>query len=43
MIGTHGTLMVASSNQMTLYTFDKDVKDSGASTCTGRCLVNWPP
>jgi len=41
-IGTHGTLMVASSNQMTLYTFDKDVKDSGASTCTGPCLVNWP-
>ena len=41
-IGTHGTLMVASSNQMTLYTFDKDVKDSGASTCTGQCLVNWP-
>jgi predicted lipoprotein with Yx(FWY)xxD motif len=41
-IGAHGTLMVASSNQMTLYTFDKDVKDSGVSTCTGQCLVNWP-
>ena len=34
--------MVASSNQLTLYTFDKDVKDSGISTCTGQCLVNWP-
>ena len=41
-IGTHGTLMVASSNQMTVYTFDKDVAGSGVSNCTGGCLVNWP-
>jgi predicted lipoprotein with Yx(FWY)xxD motif len=37
-----GTLMVATSNQMTLYTFDKDVAGSGISTCTGGCLTNWP-
>jgi predicted lipoprotein with Yx(FWY)xxD motif len=41
-IGTHGTLMVASSNQMTLYTYDKDVANSGVSNCTGACLANWP-
>jgi len=41
-IGTHGTLMVASSNQMTVYTFDKDVAGSGVSNCTGDCLVAWP-
>lgn len=38
----HGTLLVASSNQLTLYTFDRDVAGSGVSTCTGQCLVNWP-
>ena len=26
---------------MTLYTFDKDGKDT--SNCTGGCAVNWPP
>jgi predicted lipoprotein with Yx(FWY)xxD motif len=41
-IGAHGTLMVASSNQMTVYTFDKDVAGSGVSNCTGGCLTNWP-
>jgi len=41
-IGTHGTLMVASSNQMTVYTFDKVVAGSGVSNCTGECLVAWP-
>ncbi len=41
-IAGHGTLLVATSNQMTLYTFDKDVAGSGVSTCTGGCLVNWP-
>ena len=41
-IAGHGTLLVASSNQMTVYTFDKDVAGSGASTCTGGCLTNWP-
>lgn len=41
-IAGHGTLLVATSNQMTLYTFDNDVAGSGVSTCTGTCLVNWP-
>jgi predicted lipoprotein with Yx(FWY)xxD motif len=37
-----GTLLVASGNGMTLYTFDKDVKDSGTSVCAGGCLTAWP-
>ncbi|HEX7949998.1 MAG TPA: hypothetical protein VF494_06595 [Candidatus Limnocylindrales bacterium] len=41
-IGTHGTLLVAASNGMTLYTFTKDVAGSGTSACTGGCLTNWP-
>ena len=41
-IAGHGTLLVATSNQMTVYTFDKDVAGSGVSTCTGGCLTNWP-
>jgi predicted lipoprotein with Yx(FWY)xxD motif len=41
-IGAHGTLLVATSNDMTLYTFDKDVAGSGVSSCTGGCLANWP-
>jgi predicted lipoprotein with Yx(FWY)xxD motif len=41
-IAGHGTLLVATSNQMTLYTFDNDVAGSGVSACTGTCLVNWP-
>lgn len=28
---------------MTLYTFDRDVADSGKSVCNGKCAVNWPP
>jgi predicted lipoprotein with Yx(FWY)xxD motif len=41
-VGTVGTLVVASSNGMTVYTFDKDVADSGTSACTGGCLAKWP-
>jgi predicted lipoprotein with Yx(FWY)xxD motif len=41
-IAGHGTLLVASSNQMTLYTFDKDVAGSGVSNCSGGCLTAWP-
>jgi len=41
-IGAHGTLLVATGNQMTLYTFDKDVAGSGVSNCTGGCLTTWP-
>lgn len=28
---------------MTLYTFDRDVADSGKSVCNGPCATNWPP
>lgn len=28
---------------MTLYTFDKDVADSGKSACNGGCATAWPP
>ncbi|WP_353151845.1 hypothetical protein [Pollutimonas bauzanensis] len=28
---------------MTLYTFDKDMANSGKSTCNGPCADNWPP
>ena len=41
-IAGHGTLLVATSNQMTLYTFDNDVAGSGVSNCTGTCLATWP-
>jgi predicted lipoprotein with Yx(FWY)xxD motif len=37
---THGTFLVAATNQMTLYTFTKDTP--GVSACTGQCLVRWP-
>ena len=29
-------------NDMTLYTFDKDMAGSGKSTCNGPCAANWP-
>lgn len=35
--------MLSGSNGMTLYTFDKDVADSGKSACNGPCATNWPP
>ena len=41
-VGTIGTVLVAGSNGMTVYTFTKDVKDSGTSACTGGCLTKWP-
>ena len=41
-MGSIGTVLVAGSNAMTVYTFTMDVKDSGESNCTGDCLVNWP-
>lgn len=41
-VGTMGTILVASSNGMTVYIFTKDVKDSGTSNCTGGCLETWP-
>jgi predicted lipoprotein with Yx(FWY)xxD motif len=41
-VGTIGTVLVAGSNGMTVYTFTKDVKDSGTSACTDTCITNWP-
>ena len=41
-VGSNGTLVVASSNGMTVYTFDKDVANSGTSACTGGCITKWP-
>lgn len=37
-----GTVLVAGSNTMTVYTFAKDVAHSGTSACTGACLAKWP-
>jgi predicted lipoprotein with Yx(FWY)xxD motif len=41
-VGSNGTLVVASSNGMTVYTFDKDVANGGTSACTGGCIAKWP-
>jgi len=35
--------MLVGSNGMTLYSFDKDARGSGKSTCVDKCAVNWPP
>jgi predicted lipoprotein with Yx(FWY)xxD motif len=35
--------MLAAPSGMTLYTFDKDTANSGASTCNGPCAMLWPP
>lgn len=35
--------MLVGSNNMTLYTFDKDAAGSGKSACNGPCATNWPP
>ena len=37
----HGVLVDAKG--MTVYTFDKDVADSGKSACNGPCATLWPP
>ena len=37
-----GSVLVAGSNGMTVYTFTKDVANSGASACSGGCLTKWP-
>lgn len=41
-VGSLGTLIVAGSNGMTVYTFAKDVANSGSSACTGGCIAKWP-
>ncbi len=41
-VGSQGTLLVAGANGMTVYTFAKDVANSGTSACTGGCITKWP-
>jgi predicted lipoprotein with Yx(FWY)xxD motif len=41
-VGSRGTLIVAGSNGMTVYTFANDTANSGTSACTGTCLTTWP-
>src|SRR2546427_4534528 len=40
-VGTMGTILVAASNNHTVYTFDSDAP--GVSKCTGGCATTWPP
>jgi predicted lipoprotein with Yx(FWY)xxD motif len=40
--GSAGTVLVAGSNGMTVYTFTKDTANSGTSACSGGCLSKWP-
>lgn len=35
--------MLVAPGGMTLYTFDKDSANSGASACNGPCATAWPP
>jgi predicted lipoprotein with Yx(FWY)xxD motif len=35
--------IVVDKEGMTVYMFDKDVQNSGASSCSGQCLEAWPP
>ncbi|BDZ45806.1 COG4315 family predicted lipoprotein [Naasia aerilata] len=35
--------IVVDAKGMSLYVFDKDTAGSGSSSCSGQCLVNWPP
>ena len=35
--------IVVDGRGMTVYIFDRDTPGSGASACTGECLVEWPP
>lgn len=35
--------LLAGSNGMTLYTFDRDAAGSGKSVCNAGCAANWPP
>jgi predicted lipoprotein with Yx(FWY)xxD motif len=41
-VGTFGQALVDGQGR-SLYLFTNDTQDSGASSCTGNCLVNWPP
>lgn len=41
-VGTFGQALVDAEGRA-LYLFTNDTQNSGASSCTGNCLVNWPP
>jgi predicted lipoprotein with Yx(FWY)xxD motif len=41
-VGTFGQALVDGEGR-SLYLFTNDTQNSGASSCTGECLVNWPP
>ena len=40
---TYRSELLVDNNGMTLYKFDKDIANSGKSTCNGPCAKNWPP
>jgi predicted lipoprotein with Yx(FWY)xxD motif len=35
--------VLVDAHGMTLYTFDRDARGSGRSSCNGDCAVKWPP
>jgi len=41
-VGTFGEALVDGEGR-SLYIFTNDTQDSGTSSCTGDCVVNWPP
>jgi predicted lipoprotein with Yx(FWY)xxD motif len=41
-VGTFGEALVDGQGR-SLYLFTNDTQNSGASSCTGDCLVKWPP
>jgi predicted lipoprotein with Yx(FWY)xxD motif len=43
-VGADGTLLVAGSNRMTVYSFSKDIAGSATSNCTSvdACITTWP-
>ena len=41
-VGTFGQALVDGASR-SLYLFTNDTQNSGTSSCTGECLVNWPP
>jgi predicted lipoprotein with Yx(FWY)xxD motif len=42
-VGAAGTVLVDGKSGLTVYSFTKDVKDSGTSNCTDGCADTWPP
>jgi predicted lipoprotein with Yx(FWY)xxD motif len=41
-VGTFGQALVDDEGRA-LYLFTNDTQNAGTSSCTGNCLVNWPP